>query len=145
MQAVLLSVFVGILGGVAIGFQNPLASLMGQRLGILEAAFVIHVGGTALAGVLLLPLGGGGLGAWRTVPWYALGAGALGVVLIGSIAFTIPRIGVAATVALVVAAQLVIGVWLDHVGLLETAVRPLSALRLLGCGLLLGGAWLVLR
>lgn len=145
MQAVLLSVLVGILGGVAIGFQNPLASLMGQRLGILEATFVIHAGGTILAGALLLPLGGGALGAWRVVPWYALGAGALGVVLIGSIAFTIPRIGVAATVALVVAAQLVIGVWLDHVGLLETAVRPLSALRLLGCGLLLGGAWLVLR
>lgn len=145
MEAILLSVLIGLLGGIAIGFQNPLASLMGQRLGILEAAFIIHLGGAVLAGVPLVALGGGGLGAWRTVPWYALGAGALGVILIAAITFTIPRIGVAATVALVVAAQLSIGAWLDHFGLLETAMRELGLGRIAGIVLLLAGAWLVLR
>ncbi len=145
MQTVVLSVVVGLLGGIAIGFQNPLASLMGQRLGIVESAFIIHVGGTLVAGVPLVLLGGGRMALWRTVPWYALAAGVLGVTLIAAISFTIPRIGVAATVALVVAAQLVVGAWLDHFGLLETAVRTLDIGRLAGIALLLAGAWLVLR
>lgn len=145
MHVILLSVIVGLLGGIAIGFQNPLASLIGQRLGIIEAAFIIHLGGATVAAVPLLILRGGQLAAWRTVPWYALAAGALGVILIGAIAFTIPRIGVAATVALVVAAQLTIGAWLDHYGLLETAARALDVWRVAGIALLLLGAWLVLR
>ncbi|MCZ6756320.1 MAG: DMT family transporter, partial [Gemmatimonadetes bacterium] len=99
----LLPVIIGLLGGVAIGLQNPLASLMGQRVGILQGAFIIHLGGAILAGGLLLVVPGGNLAAWRSVPWYALGAGALGVVLVSTISFAIPRIGVAATVGLLVA------------------------------------------
>ncbi len=45
MQVILLSILIGLLGGVAIGFQTPLASLMGQRIGILEGAFIIHLWG----------------------------------------------------------------------------------------------------
>lgn len=145
MANLIVPVIVGVLGGIAIGFQNPLASLMGQRLGIIEAAFVIHVGGTIAAAVPVLAVRGGGLGAWRDVPWYALGAGVLGVILIASIAFTIPRLGVAATVVLIVAAQLIVGLWLDHFGLLGVAVRPVDVARIAGVLLLLAGAWLVLR
>jgi len=45
----LLPVIISLLGGVAIGLQNPLASLMGQRIGILQGAFIIHLGGTIVA------------------------------------------------------------------------------------------------
>lgn len=103
----LLPVIISLLGGVAIGLQNPLASLMGQRIGILQGAFVIHLGGTLVAGGLLLAVPGGNFAAWRSVPWYALGAGALGVALVSAISFAIPRIGVAATVGLVVATQMI--------------------------------------
>jgi transporter family-2 protein len=145
MPSLLLSAIVGVLGGIAIGFQNPLAAMLGRRLGILESVFIIHVGGALVAGAPLLLIGGGRLGAWRTVPPYAVAAGALGVVLIGAVAFTIPRIGVASAVALIVAAQLVIGAWLDHHGYLGTTVRPVDMHRLIGIVLLLVGAWLVLR
>lgn len=145
MQAILLSILIGLLGGVAIGFQNPLASLMGQRIGILEGAFIIHLGGTLVAGALILGVPGGQLAAWRTVPWYALGAGALGVVLISAISFTIPRIGVAATVGLVLAAQLSIAAWLDHYGLLGADVHAFDQWRFVGLLLLIAGTYLVLR
>ena len=145
MSGLLLSVIVGLLGGIAVAFQNPLASQMGQRLGILESVFVIHLGGAVLAGLPLLLLAGGGLGRWRGVPWYVLGAGGLGVVLVSAVAFIIPRIGVAATVSLVVAAQLAVGAILDHYGWLGAPLRPLDPARLGGMALLLAGGWLVLR
>lgn len=141
----LLPIIISLLGGVAIGLQNPLASLMGQRIGILQGAFIIHLGGTIVAGGLILAIPGGNLAAWRSVPWYALGAGALGVALVSAISFAIPRIGVAATVGLVVAIQIIMAAWLDHYGLLGAGVRLFDAWRFIGVVLLMAGAWLVLR
>jgi len=141
----LLPVIISLLGGVAIGLQNPLASLMGQRIGILQGAFIIHLGGTIVAGGLLLAVPGGNLAAWRSVPWYALGAGVLGVTLVSAISFAIPRIGVAATVGLVVATQIVLAAWLDHYGLLGLDVRLFDTWRFIGIVMLMVGAWLVLR
>ena len=141
----LLPIIISLLGGVAIGLQNPLASLMGQRIGILQGAFIIHLGGALLAGGLILAVPGGNLAAWRSVPWYALGAGALGVALVSAISFAIPRIGVAATVGLVVATQIIMAAWLDHNGLLGASVRLFDTWRLVGIVFLLLGAWLVLR
>ena len=140
-----LPVIISLLGGAAIGLQNPLASLMGQRIGILQGAFIIHLGGTIVAGGLILAIPGGNLAAWRSVPWYALGAGALGVVLVSAISFAIPRIGVAATVGLLVAVQIGIAAYLDHYGLLGASVRLFDAWRFVGILLLMVGAWLVLR
>jgi transporter family-2 protein len=145
MNLVLVSVLVGLLGGVAVGVQNPLAAQMGRRVGILESAFIIHLGGAVIAGLPLAFLGGGGLGRWRDVPWYALWAGGLGVVLVCSVSYIVPRIGIATAVSLLVAAQLGVGVALDHYGLLGLDLRPLEPGRLAGVGLLLVGAWLVLR
>ena len=141
----LLPVIISLLGGVAIGLQNPLASLMGQRIGILQGAFIIHLGGTIVAGGLLLAVPGGNLAAWRSVPWYALGAGVLGVTLVSAISFAIPRIGVAATVGLVVATQIALAAWLDHYGLLGLDVRLFDTWRFIGIVMLMVGAWLVLR
>lgn len=145
MPVILLAIIAGLIAGAAIGVQNPLASIMGQRVGLLQSAFIIHVGGAVIAGLLLLVVPGGHLGAWRAVPWYALAAGGLGVILITSVSFTIPRIGIAATVALLVAAQLSVGAWLDHHGYLEVATRAFDGWRALGIALLLGGTWLVMR
>jgi transporter family-2 protein len=52
---------------------------------------------------------------------------------------------VAASVSLVVAAQLTVGATLDHYGWLGAAERPLDPARLAGMTLLLAGGWLVLR
>lgn len=145
MNLVLVSVLVGLLGGVAVGVQNPLASQMGQRVGILESAFIIHLGGAILAGLPLALAGGGGLARWREVPWYALWAGGLGVVLICAVSYIVPRIGILAAVSLIVAAQLGVGALLDHHGWLGLSLRPLEPARLAGMAFLLAGAWLVLR
>ena len=143
--SLLLAVAAAFVGGVAIGIQNPLAAVMGERLGPLQSAFIVHVGGALAGGLVLLAFGGGRLAAWRDVPPHALGAGLLGLMLVSSVAFAVPRIGLTATVALVITGQLLLSAWLDHHGLLGVVVRPVDATRAAGILLLLGGAWLVVR
>lgn len=145
MQPLILAVIVGLLGGVAVALQGPLASLMSQYVGTMGSVFIIHLGGALMAGVVLLVIGGGNLGAWRGVPWYALGAGVLGLVVLSSVSYTIPRIGAAATVTLIVVAQLILSTLLDHFGLLGTSVRPIDLSRTLGVAVLLLGTWLMVR
>jgi transporter family-2 protein len=145
MQTLLLAVIVGLLGGVAVGLQGPLASLMSQQVGTLGSVFIIHLGGAVMAGLLLLVMGGGNLGAWRSVPWYVLGAGVFGLVVLSAVSYTIPRIGAATTVTLIVVAQLVLSTLLDHFGLLGTSVRLIDPSRMLGVAVLFLGTWLMVR
>ncbi len=145
MSTILFVLFVGLIGGVAVGFQGPLTSLMSQRLGMLESIFIVHLGGAIAAGLPLIVVGGGQLGAWRNVPWYALGAGALGLVVLGAISYTIPRLGLATTITLIVVGQLVVGTLSDHFGWLGVMVRPLDGTRAVGLIVLLVGTWLVVR
>ena len=145
MQAVILVVIVGLMGGIAIGLQNPLASMLTQRIGIIESIFIVHVGGAIAIGVPLLMTRGGNLGAWNRVPWYALGAGFLGLAVIGAVSFSIPRLGVATTIILIVVGQLIVGTVLDQFGLLGVAVRPMNISRAVGIAFLFLGIWLMIR
>ncbi len=145
MSQLILIVVIGITGGIAIGLQAPLASMINQRLGVLESVFVVHLGGLIAVGIPLLLLGGGKLGLWPTVPWYALAAGLLGVVVVGSTVFMVPRIGVAAAIVLIISGQLMIATTIDHFGALEVDVREISWDRILGLGVVLLGVWLTLR
>jgi len=145
MQSILLILLIGLAGGIAVGLQSPLASMMSQRLGMLESVFIVHAGGALIALIPLLVYGGGKLGQWRTVPWYALLAGVFGLVVIGAISYMIPRIGVAGSIITVVAGQLLVGTILDQFGWLGAMQRPLDATRLLGLAVVLIGVWLTVK
>jgi transporter family-2 protein len=95
MTNLALIIVIGLLGGIAVGLQAPLASAINQRLGILESVFIVHLGGLIAVAVPLLFMGGGRLPEWHTVPPYTLTAGVLGVVVVGSTVLLVPRIGVA--------------------------------------------------
>ncbi|MFQ5530080.1 MAG: DMT family transporter [Gemmatimonadota bacterium] len=145
MTALLWALAVAFVGGLAIALQSPLASMMSERIGSLESAFVVHLGGALIASVPLLVMGGGQLSKWREVPPYALFAGGFGLVLIAAISYTIPRIGLASTVAPLIAAQLIAGALIDHFGWLGLEIRLLNFERGLGIVLLFVGVWLVTR
>ncbi len=135
----------GLLGGIAVGVQGPLASLMSQKIGTLESVFYIHLGGTLAALVPLLFYGGRNLPRWREVPWYALGAGALGLIVIAAMSYMVPRVGVAPAVVLIVAGQLLVSVGLDHYGLLGAHPRTLDPTRALGLLLVFIGVWVTVK
>jgi transporter family-2 protein len=131
---------IGLLGGMAIGLQAPLASIVSQRLGWLESVFLIHLGGLVAAAVPLLFVAGGRLGQWPTVPPLALAGGLLGVVVIGSTVYMVPRIGVAAAVTLIITGQLFMAATIDHFGALGVTAKPVTLGRLMGLVLVLFGA-----
>jgi transporter family-2 protein len=145
MQALPLIILIGLAGGVAAGLQTPLVSLISQRQGILESAFIVHLSGAVISLIPLLLLGGGNLAQWRTLPWYALGTGVFGLTVIASISYLIPRVGIAAAITAIVAGQLLIGALLDHFGFLGASVRSLDPARLVGLLVVLAGVWLTVR
>ena len=144
MESVLLIIIVGLIGGVAVGLQGPLASMLSQKLGILESVFIVHLGGFLVALIPMLFIGSK-LGQWRSVPWYALGAGVFGLVVIGAVSYMIPRVGVAAAITSIVAGQLLISAALDHFGWLGATERALDAPRLFGLAVVFVGVWLTVR
>jgi len=145
MNNLLLISAAGLIGGLAIGLQAPLASMIGQRLGMLESVFIIHLGGFLAAMVLLMFNKGGNLTEWQTLPWYALAAGVLGVFLISAQVYIIPGIGVATAITLIIAGQLIMASCIDHFGVFEIAARPLSREKIAGLMIVLFGVWLTVK
>src|SRR5215216_4953287 len=145
MQPIILIILIGLAGGVAVGLQGPLASMIGQRLGSLESVFIVHVGGALAALLPLLFISGGRLAQWKQLPWYTLVAGAFGLVVISAISYMIPRVGVAASIVTIVAGQLLVSTLLDHYGLLGAMGRPLDATRALGLAVVMVGVWLTVK
>jgi len=139
------AVFIAIVGGVAISFQSLFSGIIGSKVGVWESVFIVHAGGMLLATAIMAVLRGGNLVAWSTVPWYTLSAGLLGVVIVGSISYAVPRVGLASTLTLTIAAQLALGALLDHFGLLGAVQRTLDLPRMIGLFVLALGTWLVVR
>ncbi len=138
-------ILIGLLGGVAAGLQGPLASMVGKEVGVMGSIFIIHVGGAVASLLFLAWPGAANLSAWRAVPWYALAGGVLGLMLVGALAFCIPRLGAVATISLIIGAQLIVGACLDHFGFLVEQVRVFDASRALGVVVLFLGTWLIVR
>jgi transporter family-2 protein len=107
--------------------------------------FITYGIGGALIGLVMLLTRGGNLGEWQTVPWYVLSAGVLGLIVVGILGFTAPRLGLVPVLTLFVASQFFVGAGLDHFGLLGAEVHRLDLSRISGLGLMLLGVWMVLR
>jgi len=144
MESIILIILVGLAGGIAVGLQSPMASMITQRLGIFESVFIVHIGGAIIALIPML-IYGSKLSQWRSVPWYTLGAGIFGLVVIAAISYMIPRVGVAASIITVVAGQLLVGTILDQYGWLGASVRPLAITRSIGLAVVLFGVWLTVK
>ncbi|MBK8617347.1 MAG: DMT family transporter [Anaerolineales bacterium] len=145
MQSIIVIILIGLVGGIAVGVQSPLSSMISQRLGVIESIFIIHLGGAIAALIPLIYYGGGKISNWRTVPWYALCAGVFGLVVIFSMSYMIPRVGVATALIILLAGQLFIGTILDHFGLLGAIQRPLEFSRIFGLAIVLAGVWLTVK
>ena len=144
MQPIFLIILIGLLGGMAIGVQSPMSSIISQRMGMMESVFIIHAGG-ALAALIPLLVFGSKLGEWRSVPWYTLAAGAFGLIVISAMGYMIPRIGVAGALITLLAGQLLVGSILDHFGWLGVAQRAIDLPRIIGLGVVMLGVWLTVK
>lgn len=83
--------------------------------------------------------------ALAKIPAWAWIGGLLGAFYVAMAIVATPRLGVAVTLGLVVAGQMLGSVVLDHFGWLGLARQPVSLPRLMGIALIIGGVVLVRR
>jgi transporter family-2 protein len=140
------AVAVALAAGLAGSVQVAVSGAFGKRIGVLEATTFGSVGAALIVCAVLLitrqSLGGVAAG-FREPPWLWLPA-AMGAIVVMSITFTAPRIGTFATIGLLIAGQLAMGVLIDAFGLFGVEKIPVSAARVAGLVLLGAGAVLVL-
>jgi bacterial/archaeal transporter family-2 protein len=144
----LLLAALGIIAGATLGTQAAINAMVSRAFGSPVIAAAISFGTGALV-LLVMALAvarvQGAVSGWRDLPaWAFVSGGALGVVYLTTVIFLTPRIGVAPTMGFVIAGQLLAGLLIDSFGFFGLPSILLTPPRLLGAGLLLGGA-LILR
>ncbi len=145
MIETIIVLFIGLIGGFAVGTQSGLAGAMSQKVGGAAGSFIIHIGGAVASLVYLLLRGGEQINEWRSLPWYMLGSGVLGLVLYLTLNQTIPKLGTTSAVALIIVGQLVAGVAIDHFGAFGLTVRAVDLTRVFGIMVLLFGVYLITK
>lgn len=143
MVAVCLSLAAGLAGSV----QAAVMGKLGDRVGIVEAlAFSTVVSLFASLTVLLaVRQSPDGIAAAAREPVWLWTGGLLSAFIVLAVTVGPPRIGVAATVGLIIAGNLVMAALIDRFGWLGFERVPLDWPRLLGIALLAAGAVLSLR
>ena len=114
---------------------------------MLEALTFASVLSGAVAFVILLVArqSAGGIARSLHQPWWMLTGAVFSLLIVFTVTYAGPRIGVAATVGILIAGQLVMGAAIDRFGLLGSKQIALHWPRLLGIVLLGAGAALSLR
>jgi len=144
-MSTLFLILLATVGGVAVALQGQFMGLLDRTLGTRESIFITYAGGGLIITLLMLAFRGNHLKNWQAVPWYAFGSGIMGLIIVGTIGYVVPRLGVARGFTLIVASQFVIAALIDHFGFFGAVVRPLDLTRLLGLSLILLGVWIVVR
>jgi len=140
-----LVILIGLIGGIAVGIQSPIAGAMGQKIGGTASSVIVHLSGLIASVIMLLFRGGEKIRDWNTLPWYMLGAGVFGLILYQSINITLPRLGATTMLVLIIIGQLLTGVLLDTFGWFGVTARPIDATRIIGIIILLIGGYLVIK
>ena len=135
-------VLVGVIGGLAGALQGQFLGIMEDKAGTLASTFVTYGGGGLAVGLMMLAMRGARLSDLKDVPWWALTAGLMGLVVVASLGITVSNLGLGAGLTLFTAAVLIIGALIDNIGLFGDG-HPLDARRLAGIAMVVFGTWLV--
>jgi len=132
--------------GAAAACQAAANAALSGRAGLGAALFLNTIIVLAVTTVMLLLTGGPRtLPALAGAPLHHYVAGLCGFVIIGCLTFTMPRLGAATALALMVLGQGVIALVIDHFGLRGIPVVAVSGIRLFGVALLVAGVVLLRR
>lgn len=148
-RTVVLALGVAVLCGLAIGVQSTLNSMSGKTVGaVLTGLLVNFTAGSAAFLVLTVLYARRGGMTFSAVTAPALGvivvAGLMGIAIITGMAYALPRTGLGAGLAAIIAGQMAVGVLVDTLGLAGGEAIPLSLARIGGLGLLALGTWALL-
>lgn len=135
-----------LVAGLMLPIQAGLNSEMGRVLkSPVYASIVSFVAGliALLVYAFITRMPFGNLREGFTLPWYYWVGGVLGAVYVYGLIVLTPRLGVALTFGLTVAAQMTFSLVMDHYGWLDVPVSPISWPRVLGVLMIIGGVILI--
>ena len=143
-----LLVLLGLAAGSGIPVQASINAALRQHLGRPEWATLANFGAGFLAMALVLLARRAPLPTAAQVtgaPWWTWTGGALGAFFVFATVVLTPRLGVATSLAVILAGQLLSALLLDHTGALGLATREITPGRMAGVALLAAGVYLVQR
>jgi transporter family-2 protein len=144
----LLLFLVAFAAGIAVSFQAAINSQMAAAVGAnsVVAALVSFLCGSAALAIIAFARGGlpDALAALPQQPLWKFSGGFLGAAFIFCTVMLVPRIGLLNLVVLVIAGQLITSMAIDHFGLVNVAMRKVSAVRLAGAAVMIVGVGLAL-
>ena len=134
------------IGGLAGAIQAAVMGELGERVGVAPAlTFAVAISlACALGALLIWERSFSGVRAAAEQPWWLWVGGVMSVFIVLGITVATPRIGVAATIGIVIAGNLVAAALIDQYGLFGQEQVAITGLRLLGLALLAAGAALSL-
>jgi transporter family-2 protein len=134
------------IGGLAGAIQAAVMGELGGRVGVAPAlAFAVGISLLCAVGVLLVwERSFSGVRAAVDQPFWLWLGGVMSVFIVLGITVATPRIGVAATIGIVIAGNLVMAALIDQFGWLGQDQVALTGIRVLGLALLAAGAALIL-
>ncbi|AIM16970.1 MULTISPECIES: DMT family transporter [Neobacillus] len=124
------------IGGIAVAIQGQINGGLGKKAGVLEAAFISFGIGTLALFFTVIFFGKGNLFVVTTVPKWQLIGGLLGAIYVIVAVFSVPKIGVAPTLAAVIAGQIIMGIIIDHFGLFGGTRIPIDMKKIVAMVLL---------
>lgn len=135
---------VAAVSGIAMAVQGSLNSLLQQKTHLLAATFIVHLIGLIVSVLTVLvfrvPIVQYN---WFSISWYYYLGGVLSVLIIGLVAFSIPKIGVCNATTAIIVGQVGAALVIDHFGWLGVERLPWNPWQILGLFLFAAGAKLL--
>lgn len=139
----LIYVLMALLGGVGLSIQAAVNSRLSEGVGeqpIIATLISFSVGTVCLLAIALAQT------HWQSVaqsitlqPWWHWIGGAIGASIVFTSIFLAPKLGIANTMFLFILGQLVMGMLIDSLGLIQMPVRPIFWWKPIGMGIMLIG------
>jgi transporter family-2 protein len=132
-------------GGLAVAIQPSINARLAQKVGSYESSLLSFAVGTMALFFMVLIFGRGNLRNVVDTSWWELTGGLLGAYFVTMTIIAVPRMGILAVMAIIIAGQLTTAALLDHYGAFGLRQITLTPLRGFGILLLCIGAGLVIR
>jgi bacterial/archaeal transporter family-2 protein len=145
---VLMGILAALATGIAIGVQSTLSSRIGGVIGNFKTGVLMNaIGGLIAILIFITLLVVKGKGFWQTpgtVLVMLIIAGALGILIVTGVAFSMQKAGVAVGLATLIFGEMVLSVIVDAKGWAGAPAIPITWPRILGLLVIAAGIYLLL-
>ena len=141
----LLYLLLAAVAGITMATQGSINSILGKKIGIIEASLIVHLTAVIiLIFLLIFNINKGTISHWKDLPWYLYLGGLLGVIISYTVIISIPRLGVAVATTAIIAAQVLTAAIIDHFGIFGIDTVPFTWIKMVGIIFLAAGVRLLL-